>query len=414
MSKRKKTKIAIFHCGFIYSGGGERIVLEQARGLKRRGYKVEVYAPTYDPERSYPELTREVGVKMLLPTFVEKLPFRNAIRMVATSFLAPFLSLKFREIDIFVGANQPGAWIAYCCAKVLKKPYLVYLNHPNRFLYPRPVDRHFGWYTTVKDYQFLYRLIQLGKPFVALTDRVSVSSAKALLVNGSYIGGVIENVYAKKTIDTPAGANFYSRNKLNSNSPSSFSGSVRVGKKIIKKPFILITNRHDPQKRFDYVIKALSRVLKEYPNVSLVIPGPFTDHTRDLITLAKKLKVYKKVLFLGQVSEDELKKLYKNAAVYCYPSPEEDFGLGPLEAGGWGVPTVAWRHGGPTVTVKDGVTGFLAEPYSVKDFAHKILSLLNSPELRAKMGRAAWKRTKEKFSWERHIDILENSILQFL
>ena len=414
MSKRKKTKIAIFHCGFIYSGGGERIVLEQARGLKRRGYEVEVYAPTYDPERSYPELTREVGVKMLLPTFVEKLPFRNAIRMVATSFLAPFLSLKFREIDIFVGANQPGAWIAYCCAKVLKKPYLVYLNHPNRFLYPRPVDRHFGWYTTVKDYQFLYRLIQLGKPFVALTDRVSVSSAKALLVNGSYIGGVIENVYAKKTIDTPAGANFYSRNKLNSNSPSSFSGSVRVGKKIIKKPFILITNRHDPQKRFDYVIKALSRVLKEYPNVSLVIPGPFTDHTRDLITLAKKLKVYKKVLFLGQVSEDELKKLYKNAAVYCYPSPEEDFGLGPLEAGGWGVPTVAWRHGGPTVTVKDGVTGFLAEPYSVKDFAHKILSLLNSPELRAKMGRAAWKRTKEKFSWERHIDILENSILQFL
>ena len=78
------------------------------------------------------------------------------------------------------------------------------------------------------------------------------------------------------------------------------------------------------------------------------------------------------------------------------------------------MPTVAWRHGGPTVTVKDGVTGFLAEPYSVKDFAHKILSLLNSPELRAKMGRAAWKRTKEKFSWERHIDILENSILQFL
>ena len=41
-------KIAIFHCGFVYSGGGERIVIEQARGLIKRGYKVEVFAPTLD------------------------------------------------------------------------------------------------------------------------------------------------------------------------------------------------------------------------------------------------------------------------------------------------------------------------------------------------------------------------------
>jgi len=414
VSRRKKPRVAIFHCGFIYSGGGERIVLEQARGLKRRGYKVEVYAPTYDPERSYPELTREVGVKMLLPTFIEKLPFRNAIRMVATSFLAPFLSLKFREIDIFVGANQPGAWIAYCCAKILKKPYLVYLNHPNRFLYPRPVDRHFGWHTTVRDYQFLYRLIQLGKPFVALTDRASVSSAKALLVNGSYIGGVIENVYAKKTVDTPAGSYYQLIKNLGLNPHKAFEGNIKIARRTISKPYLLITNRHDPQKRFDYVIQAMKIVLKEYPDASLVIPGPFTDHTRQLTKLAKKLKVYNKVLFLGQVSENELQELYKHAAVYCYPSPEEDFGLGPLEAGGWGVPTVAWRHGGPTVTVKDRVTGFLAEPYSVKDFAHKILSILKDPKLRVKMGEAAWKRTKEKFSWDDHVDILENSILQFL
>ena len=412
MSKRK-VKIAIFHCGFIYSGGGERIVLEQARGLKRRGYKVEVYAPTYDPERSYPELTREVGVKMLLPTFIEKLPFRNAIRMVATSFLAPFLSLKFREIDIFVGANQPGAWIAYCCAKVLKKPYLVYLNHPNRFLYPRPVDRHFGWYTTVRDYQFLYRLIQLGKPFVALADRASVSSAKALLVNGYYIGGVIENVYGKETIDAKAGSYHRPLSRVSLNPHSTYRGSIKVGGKLVEKPYILITNRHDPQKRFDYVIKALSRVLKEYPNVSLVIPGPFTDHTGELIKLAKKLRVKDKVYFLGQISEANLQKLYKHSAVYCYPSPEEDFGLGPLEAGGWGVPTVAWRHGGPTVTVEDGVTGFLAEPYNVEDYAHKILSILKSPKSREKMGEAAWERTKNKFSWDKHVDILENSILRF-
>lgn len=413
MTKRKK-KIAIFHCGFIYSGGGERIVLEEAKGLRKKGYEVEVYAPTYDPEKCYPEMTREVGVKMFLPTFIEKLPFRNAIRMIATSFLAPIFAYKFKDVDVFVGANQPGAWVAYCCAKFLKKPYLVYLNHPNRFLYPRPVDSLFGWYTTVKDYQFLYRLIQLGKRFVAIADRVSVTSAKALLVNGSYIGGVIENVYAKRVIDTPAGSYFYPENKLGFNPHSVFLGKTKVGKKIIKKPYILITNRHDPQKRFDYAIRAMKIILKEYPFTLLVIPGPLTGHSKELIKLSKKLKISDKVLFLGQISEHELQRLYKYCVVYCYPSPEEDFGLGPLEAGGWGVPTVAWRHGGPTVTVEESVTGFLAEPYSVKDYAYKILTLLNSPELRAKMSKAAWKRTKEKFSWDNHVDILEREILKVI
>lgn len=414
VARKKKVKVAIFHCGFIYSGGGERIVLEEARGLKKRGYEVEVYAPTYNPEKCYPEAIKEIGVKMFLPTFIEKLPFRNAVRMLGTSFLAPFLAYKFKSVDVFLGANQPGAWISYCIARVLGKPYVVYLNQPNRLLYPRPIDRQYGWTTTVKDYHLLYGLIQKVRPIISLFDRISITKAKVLLTNGSYIGGVIENVYAKATVDAPAGSYWQPSSNLSLNPNSTYRGKIKVGKNVITKPYLLITNRHDPQKRFDYVIKALKEILKQYHNVSLVIPGPFTEHTRNLISLAKRLKVAGRVKFLGQITESELQKLYKNCAVYCYPSPEEDFGLGPLEAGGWGVPTVAWRHGGPIVTVEDGVTGFLAEPYSVKDYAHKILTLLENPKVRAKMGKAAWERTKEKFSWEKHFDILEKEILKVI
>ena len=66
--------------------------------------------------------------------------------------------------------------------------------------------------------------------------------------------------------------------------------------------------------------------------------------------------------------------------------------------------------GGPTVTVEDGVTGFLAKPYKVGDYANKILLLLENPKLRISMGKAAWDRTKNIFSWERHVSILEESI----
>ncbi|MCJ7827879.1 glycosyltransferase, partial [Patescibacteria group bacterium] len=87
-----------------------------------------------------------------------------------------------------------------------------------------------------------------------------------------------------------------------------------------------------------------------------------------------------------------------------------DFGLGPLEAGGWGVPTVAWKHGGPTVTVEDGVTGFLAKPYQTDDYAAKIRILLQDRKKRAKMGQKAWERTRDKFSWEVHLIKLDEEI----
>jgi glycosyltransferase involved in cell wall biosynthesis len=406
----KKINVAIFHCGFVYSGGGERIVLEEAKGLIKRNYNVKVYAPTIDHKKCYPELLKEVGVKSFLPSFIDKLPYRNALRMVISSLFAPILSLNFRNTDIFIGANQPGAWIAFCMAKILRKPYIVYLNQPNRVTHPRPVDVKYGWYSTEKDFHVLYKIFGLVRPFLGILDKTSITASNRVLVNGGYIGDVIENVYSVKTIDTPAGANFVEFEKINSDINKIYGGKIKIGKHLIPKPYALITNRHDPQKRFDYVIRAMSLVLKKFPKASLIIPGPFTEHTKHLMKLVKELGIEGKIYFLGQIKETELQKLYKNTCVYCYPSPQEDFGLGPIEAGGWGVPTVAWNHAGPTVTVENNITGFLASPYEIKDYANKMLLIFKNPKLRITMGKSAWENTKNKFSWSNHLDVLEETI----
>ena len=409
MDSQIKGKIAIFHCGFIYSGGGERIVLEEARGLRKRGWAVSVYAPTVDSRRCYPELLAEANVKMFFPSVFNKLPLRNAFRMLASSFLAPVLAVNFRDIDVFIGANQPGGWLAFCMATVLRKPYIVYLNQPNRIIYPRPVDREFGWYTTEKDYHFLYKLLQRLNVLLAKLDWLSINRADGLLVNGDYIGNIIANVYGRTVVDAPAGAKSYPLRALDA-----FKGQITIAGKKIPKPYLLITNRHDPQKRFDYVISAMASILPQYPDIKLVIPGPYTVHTQKLIEYTRSLGLGDKVKFIGKISESDLQKLYSHAAVYCYPSPDEDFGLGPLEAGGHGVPTVAWNHAGPTITVEDGKTGLLADPYGVKDYGQKILTLLLDPKLRNKIGIAAWRRTKNLFSWEHHVDILESEIEKVL
>jgi len=408
MSK-KKLKIAIFHCGFVYSGGGERIVLEEARGLKKRGYEVLVFAPTVDKKLCFPEFLDEVQVKTFLPSFTEKLPFRDALRMVVSSLLAPVLAVKFRKVDIFFGANQPGAWMAFCMAKVLKKPYLVYLNQPNRLVYPRKIDKQIGWQTR-RDYYLLAGIIRLIKPFIAWADRISFTSGKAMLVNGNYIGNVIKKIYQKPVVSCSGGAYPQTWSSLRLNPESAFKGEFKVNGFKITKPYILIANRHEPQKKFEYVIEAMKKVVKKVPEATLVIPGPFTSHTPKLMNLSKRLKIYQKITFLGQISEKNLQKLYQEAAIHCYPAPEEDFGLGPLEAGAWGVPTVAWNHGGPTVTVVHGKTGYLTKPYEIEDYAQGMMMLLSNPKKRAEMGKAVWEHTQKNFSWGRHVDILEKEI----
>ncbi len=71
------------------------------------------------------------------------------------------------------------------------------------------------------------------------------------------------------------------------------------------------------------------------------------------------------ITFLGGVSDAELAHLYQGAQALLYPVEDEDFGIVPVEAMGWGVPVIAHNSGGPKETIKDGVTGVLFNELSV-------------------------------------------------
>ncbi len=405
--KKGTRRIAVFHCGFTYSGGGERIVIEEVLGLRRRGYDVECYAPTVDSSRCYPDLIGEVRVKTFLPQLPRWFPFREAVQMAATSLLMPLYAWRFREVDAIVGCNQPSAWIAWWAARLMDVPYVVYLNQPNRLVYPRNIDRQTGWVSNA-DYRLLAAIVLRATRFVAWADRRSIQEANQLLVNGDYIGDIIRHTYKRDAIDCPAGCHVAA-----SGFPlpieARFSGGMTINGYPIRRPYVLLTNRHYPQKRFDLAIKAFAAVRKRHPRAQLVIPGPPTSHTASLRDLVKELGLEDSVLFLGPISEEELQSLYEGAAVYVYPAPEEDFGMGVIESMAKGVPVVAWNQAGPTVTVGPG-TGHLAEPLDVEDYAAGIAALLDSRAENQVAGERAveWAR---RFDWERHIDTMERVVL---
>ena len=400
-------RVAIFHCGFTYSGGGERIVIEEVLGLRRLGYEVECFAPTVDPATCYPDLLPEVGVRTFLPQLPRWVPLRDALHMVLASALVPVYAWRFRRFDVIVGANQPGAWIAWCVARLTGRPHVVYLNQPNRLVYPRAIDVRTGWQTK-RDYQLLNLVIQRIRGVVAWADRVSVVGASRLLVNGSYIGGIIRSIYGRDADDCPAGCHVEPGHPLPAH--LRFQGSFRLNGRLLRRPFILLTNRHYPQKRFDLAIRAMAEVAKVHPQVQLVIPGEATSHTAALAELVRELGLGESVLFLGVIPEDELQRLYSEAAVYVYPAPEEDFGMGVIEAMAHGVPVVAWRNAGPTVTVASGETGYLAPLEDVGAYADGILRYLDDQALNETAGRHGHARAR-RFDWARHIQTLESAIL---
>ena len=400
-------RIAVFHCGFTYSGGGERLVIEEVLGLRRRGYEVECYAPTVDASRCYPDLLGEVRVKTFLPQLPRWFPFREAVQMAATSLLMPVYAWRFRGVDAIVGCNQPSAWIAWWAARLMDVPYVVYLNQPNRLVYPRNIDRQTGWVSNA-DYRLLAAIVLRATRFVAWADRRSIQEADQLLVNGGYIGDIIRRTYKREAIDCPAGCHVAAAG-FPLPIDARFSGGLTINGYPIRRPYVLLTNRHYPQKRFDLAIQAFAEVRKRHPRAQLVVPGPSTSHTASLKALVTQLGLEDTVLFLGAITEEELQSLYEGAAVYVYPAPEEDFGMGVIESMAKGVPVVAWNQAGPTVTVGQG-TGYLAEPLDVDDYAAGITALLDDRASNQATGERAfaWAR---RFDWERHIDTMERVVL---
>jgi D-inositol-3-phosphate glycosyltransferase len=157
------------------------------------------------------------------------------------------------------------------------------------------------------------------------------------------------------------------------------------------------------RKGFDTIIEAMPRV----PGAELIIAGgqeakrspePEGDRLR---TLARRLRVARRVRLIGQVPHAEMPALLRSADVVICAPWYEPFGIVPLEAMGCGVPVVASAVGGLQDTVVDSVTGLLVPPRDPVALAAAVKSLLDDPVRRQAYGRAGRDRAERRYTWSR-------------
>jgi phosphatidyl-myo-inositol dimannoside synthase len=112
----------------------------------------------------------------------------------------------------------------------------------------------------------------------------------------------------------------------------------------------------DPYKGVDVTIRALPKILAQFPNVKYLVVGRGDDQPR-LAQLAIDLGVSDRVVFAGFVATADLVDHYNLADAYVMPS-QEGFGIVYLEAMACGKPVLSGDADGSADPLQDGRFGW--------------------------------------------------------
>jgi glycosyltransferase involved in cell wall biosynthesis len=146
--------------------------------------------------------------------------------------------------------------------------------------------------------------------------------------------------------------------------------------------------RLNPVKDHSTLLRALQRLRREGRAVDVVLVGDGV--TRDALRAeAATLEIAECVHFLGMRSD--VPELLAAFDLLAQPSITEGYSLALVEATAAALPIVATRVGGNPEIVEAGVNGLLVEPRNPDALGAAIATLLDSPELRLRMGEAGRK-----------------------
>ncbi|HOM63797.1 MAG TPA: glycosyltransferase family 1 protein [Dysgonamonadaceae bacterium] len=144
------------------------------------------------------------------------------------------------------------------------------------------------------------------------------------------------------------------------------------------KPNILFASRLVWEKNLETLFRIYDEIEAQHLDVNFVIAGTGVAETE----ARKKMK---NAVFLGQLDQETLSKVYATSDVFVFPSVSETFGNVVVEAMACGCVPVIARGGGSRNLVRDGETGFLCDPYDAASYVQKIKVLLNNTFVRESM-----------------------------
>ena len=315
-----RPQVALAHDYLTQLGGAERVVL----ALSRTFPGAPLHTTVHESGTTYAELD---GLDIHTTALQHLAPFRRNPRL-ALPLLAP--AAGHHHIDAEVTICNTTGWAHGMPVSGAK---VVYAHNTPRWLYQRDeylanLPRWYGW-----------GLTPLHRPLLRW-DRRAAASADLVVAGSAVARDRIHRNWGRdaEVLCPPPG--------LSADGEQQAVAAVEPG-------YLLTVARLLPYKRVDVVVDAVAA----RPGARLLVVGDGPDRER-LAGRVAAAGASDRVRFLTDVSDAQLRWLYANAAALV-TAAQEDFGLTPLEAMGFGTPVVAIDAGGFRETVVDGVTGLL-------------------------------------------------------
>jgi glycosyltransferase involved in cell wall biosynthesis len=152
-----------------------------------------------------------------------------------------------------------------------------------------------------------------------------------------------------------------------------------------------------PLKGLDYLIRAISVLAEEIPELKLTVLGKLKEDGKTA-KLIKQLGLENRIHFYSELSSQEVAELYAKATCAVVPSIYEGFGLPAGEAMACGVPLISTNGGAlPEVVGDAGITVATRDHLALADAIRTLLADSSLQQTLAAKGRT---RILELFSWE--------------
>jgi glycosyltransferase involved in cell wall biosynthesis len=322
-------KLAIVHDYLSQFGGAERVVLNFHEIFP----EAPIFTSIYDKDK----LPKEFRGLDIRTSFMQSIPgVYKFFRAFFWIYPFAFYSFNLSEFDVILSSSS-----AY--AKGIRKPvgakHFCFCYNPMRFVW-----RYDDYVKAEKwgIFSWLIKKILLPIAFLPLKawDLYTNRSVDYFITSSRAVVQRIKETYGREAevINPPIDTNFY------------YPEDKQIIEKVkakhnIQGSYFLIVSRLAAYKRVDLAVEAFNGIGKK---LVIVGGGPQADNLKNIAS--------KDVLFLGKVSDDDLRALYSGCVALIFPG-EEDYGLVPLEAMACGSPVIAYAAGGALETVKAGETG---------------------------------------------------------
>ena len=302
--------------------------------------------------------------------------------------------------------------IALGYGKALKKLMKSYNPEIVIFHYPNPFVAHFlKKYLKKKQFKFILwwhlditKQKILGKLFNGQTIKLLKYADKIVATSPNYIeGSPYLSEYKNKCIVIP---NCVNEDRLKYEKKH-IDLANEIKSKYANKKILFGFGRHVEYKGLTYLVKASKELDDSY--VTLIGgSGPLTE------SLKEEAKDDNKVIFLGRISDDELKGYLLACDIFCFPSitKNEAFGIGLAEAMFYAKATVTFTIEGSGVNYVsiNGLTGIEVANGDFKAYADAIKEISSNDELKSKFEKNSKERVNELFLQSRFNSLVKDLI----